>query len=347
MKQFLIRTAALAILSLTPHVSAGAVALDLDSVAAMGRFPNFCIRVYRWADKVLNTKDSAYIESTPYSFNTKISEDTFFDSYTFGLPNHIQVDMVSDPTTSAGLYLSFKGLSIGYDINISKLVRTTASERTRYGLNLNTNLICAETYYVNNTLGSKIIRFGDRRNLDLPYHPIAVKGWGISAYYFFNHKRYSQSAAFSLGEYQTRSDGSFYAGLSVAGENFDIDFTDLPQDLCAQLPEWPDKHYRYQTHTAGVIVGYGYNWVFARNWLLGASASPVVGLRRGFINSTREETDFAFNMRGRLSVSWHSDRWFAGIQGSLMSSLLNNRQTIFLLNNVAINATMGYRFNIF
>ena len=40
---------------------ARAFSLDLDSIAAWGKFPNFCIKTYRWGDKFFNSYDSLYV----------------------------------------------------------------------------------------------------------------------------------------------------------------------------------------------------------------------------------------------------------------------------------------------
>ena len=50
-----------AILGAATPQDARAFSLDLDSIAAWGKFPNFCIKTYRWGDKFFNSYDSLYV----------------------------------------------------------------------------------------------------------------------------------------------------------------------------------------------------------------------------------------------------------------------------------------------
>ena len=84
---------------------------DLDSIAAMGKFPRFVVNTYRWGDKFFNGYDTAYVKSTGYKFSAKITTDSWLDGYSFRLPNHTNIFMRSDPSTSIGVYATYLAVS--------------------------------------------------------------------------------------------------------------------------------------------------------------------------------------------------------------------------------------------
>lgn len=346
MNRFL-RRITLCIIALSTVFGANALSFDLDSIAAWGKFPRFCINTYRWGDKFFNTYDSAYVVGSGYKFNVKIVADSFLDNYNFDLPNSTRVDMVSDPSTSIGFYLTYLAVSVGYDINLSNVFKGTSQARSRYRAGFDCSLLSFEAYIENNKTGTKIKRFGIDKDLDMPFNDISIKSWGIDAYYFFNHKRYSKAAAYNFSKIQHKSQGSFYAGLSFFSQNYDFDFNSLPLDMTAQLPVyWTDRHYRVKTRNYGLRLGYGYNWAFAPRWLFAVNASPTVGFRRGLVNSEIEKTDFAFYMRFAASVVWNKGHLFAGVIGKIDSALINDRKTVFMDTNMNVTASVGYRFNL-
>lgn len=334
-------------LTVASIMSTSAISFNLDSIAEWGKFPRFCVNTYRWGDKFFNSYDSTYVVGTGYKFNVKGLTDSWLDYYHFSLPNDTRVDMNSDPSTSVGLYLTYLAVSLGYDINVSNLFRGTQDARSRYRFGFDCSLLSFEFYFQNNKVGTKIRRFGDLKKLDLPFNDISIKSWGIDLYYFFNNKRYSQAAAFNFSKVQTRSQGSFYAGLAIYSQDYDFDFSSLPSTMKQHLPEWWDNyHYRVKTVNYGLRCGYGYNWVFARNWILTGSVSTITGVRKGFVNSETETTDFSLMVRGRGSVVYNKGRWFAGVVGKIDTSVVNDRQTTFMGHNLSMTAAVGYRFNL-
>lgn len=326
---------------------ADAISFNLDSIAEWGKFPRFCVNTYRWGDKFFNTYDSAYVVGTGTKFNVKITTDSWLDYYRFVIPENQNVDLISEPSTSIGAYLTYLAVSIGYDINISNLFGGVKDARSRYRAGFNCSLLAVEAYWENNEVGTKMRRFGDMKNLDIPFNGIKVGSWGVDVYYFFNHKRYSQAAAFNFSKIQRRSQGSFYAGISIYSQDYDFDFSGLETSMLERLPEtWQNYHYRVKTNNYGFRLGYGYNWVFAKNWVLGASISPTIGFKRGFVNSETEETSFSLFNRVNISVVWNKGRWFVGVVGKANTSIVSERRSTFLGNVISGSAAIGYRFNL-
>lgn len=323
----------------------------LDSIAEWGKFPRFCINTYRWADRFFNSYDSTYVRGSGYKFNVKLNTDSWLNHLNFRIPSQesspYTIELTSQPTTTMGIYLTYMAVSVGYDINVSKLFGTSAHTRQRYQFGFNCSLLAAEAYWERNTASTRLTRFGSHKNMKMPFDGVNAESWGVDAYYFFNHKRYSQAAAFTYGKIQEKSQGSFYAGISIYSQSFDINFSSLPTEMKDVLPEWwLDYNYHVNTKNYGIRLGYGYNWVFAPGWVLGTTISPVIGFSRGIINSTDKTTNFALNNHFKLSCAWNHKHWFAGAVGILDSSIVNDHDTLFVGSNLSITASVGYRFNL-
>jgi hypothetical protein len=325
---------------------ARALSLSLDSIAEWGKFPRFCINTYRWGDRFFNTYDTTYVQGTGYKFNVKFTQDSWMDHYFFQLPNNTTVSMTSDPSTSVGVYATYLAVSVGYDINVSNLFSGVQNARSRYRFAFNCSLLSFESYFENNRVGTTLKQFGDLKGLDDDFGGVDIKTWGADLYYFFNHKKYSQAAAFSFSRIQRKSQGSFYAGLSYYGQNYDFDFNMLPEYMKSRLPEWwSNYHYKVRTHNYGVRLGYNYSWVFAKNWLFGTTISPTISLRRGFVNSDGNTTVSLYGRFG-LSIVWNNGRWFAAGIGKIESAAVSDRKTMFIGSALSAQACVGYRFNL-
>ena len=103
----------------------------------------------------------------------------------------------------------------------------------------------------------------------MKFNGVKTSEWSIETNYFFNNKRYSYAAAFSLSRLQQISQGSFSLGLSYVNQNYEFDFSQVPNELAYT---GPDK-YSIRGQTFGIKIGYGYNWVPRRNITLGISES--------------------------------------------------------------------------
>lgn len=327
--------------------AANALSLSLDSVAEWGAFPRLCVNTYRWGDRFFNSYDSAYVQGTGTKFNVKTTADSFVDYYRFILPGNRKVEMASDPSTSVGAYLTYLAVSVGYDINVSHLFGAVRDARSRYKFAFNCALLGVEMFTETNATGTTIRRFGPLEHLNMPFDGIKTSAWGIDVYYFFNNKRYSQAAAFNFSKLQKRSQGSFYAGLSVSGQSYDFDFSSLDASLLSQLPpDWADYRYHTNTRNYGFRLGYGYNVVLPHNWTISGAVSPVVGFKKGYVNSTRESISLSLYSHVKGSIVWNHGKWFVGGVLSADTAILADRKTTFLGANFSASGSVGYRFNL-
>lgn len=327
--------------------------LALDSIRTWGRFPNFCVDVYKWGDRFFNTYDSAYVEGTGYKFNLKNRTETWADRYRFSLPDNYDLEMASDLCTSTGFYLTYLAVSLGYDLNVSKWLGNSAPARDRFVFQLNCALFSVDLSWISNNVGTRIRRFGQSgamNNYNISFSGINTDIFSMSTVYYINHKKYSQAAAFNYSKIQKRNQGSFYVGFTYWTQNFLFDFKNLPSFMLADLPpSWAESDYIYQARNRNysVVAGYGYNWAFTDNWVIGVSESPMIGLKDGYINST-EERNFSFSLynRFRASVVWNNKHWFAGGILKVENGLIYDKDHSLL--NTVLNGeiSVGYRFNL-
>lgn len=334
-------------------LTARALSLALDSIAEWGRFPKFCVDTYRWGDKFFNSYDTAYVEGTGYKFNIKLKTETWDDIYHFMLPDSYRMNLVSDWSTSSGFWLSYLAVSVGYDMNVSKYFGGSDKVRKRFNFKFNCALFGADFYWISNDVGTRIREFGpknDMEKMDLPFDGINTTVFGVDSYYIVNNKRYSRASAFNYSKIQKKSQGSFFFGFSYWKQDFEFDFNKLPEDMKADLPQsWADNAYIYYTnnHNYSLKAGYGYNWVFARHWLLGVSESPMLGIKHGHLNGyNTKRTTFALSNRAQLSVIWNNRAWFAGIIGTLDNTLLYDKSHQLLSGVYNIEVSLGFRFNL-
>lgn len=327
-----------------------AFSLALDSIAQWGKFPRFCVNTYRWGDRFFNSYDSTYVKGSGKRFNVKTKLDSWFDIYNFRFDNGYRMEMMSRPSTTMGFYLTYMAVSLGYDMNISKYFNGGIQARKRFNLQFNCSLFAMEYYTTTNDIGTIIRRMGppgEVKATDIDFHGINTSSWGIDLYYFFNHKHYSQAAAYYYSKIQVRSSGSLYAGLSFWGQKYNFDFWELMQSNNPQLPPSWGYFYQVRNKNYALKVGYGYNWVFHRGWCVGASVAPTFGLRNGYINNpNKDDRSFALSNQMRVSLIYnYKTKWFFGLVGRWDMGLIYDKEHSLLASNLSLEASAGFRFD--
>lgn len=328
-----------------------AISLNLDSIASWGKFPHLCIDVYRWGDKFFNSYDSTYVVGTGKRFNVKYRAESWMDYYGFVLENRARMAMISDPCTSMGFYLTYMAVSLGYDINVSKYFGGSAKARRRFNFGFSCSLLAADFYFISNDVGTRITKFETPDGIvhpKLDFNGINTSSWGFDAYYFFNHSHYSQGAAFSFSKIQRKSGGSPFAGFSFFTQDYNFDFSSVPQYIKNELPKsWIDYKYAVSNKNYAVRIGYAYNFALPHNWTVCFSEAPTLGIRKGFINNHEDiKTSFSLSNRFKASGVYNHGNWFVGIIGDLDAGLIYDKEHTLLNMMWSVNASVGYRFNL-
>lgn len=352
MKRRLAIALTLILASLAASLRTQALSFDLDSIAAWGKFPRFCVGVYRWGDRFFNTYDSAYVEGTGYKFNIKAKSELWTDSYIFSLPDSYRMRMDSELNISGGFYITYLAVSLGYDFNIGKMFNVGNTSRHKLNFKINCALLSAEMYWVTNDVGTNLLSYGTKGHeikCRIPFTGINTSIYGMDIYYFINNKRYSRAAAFNYGKIQKRSQGSWFVGFAYWTQDFDFSFGSLPQDILDGLPqEWADNGYAFymNNNNYAVRAGYAYNWVFHKHWTAAISESPVIGFKHGRVNHGPRRITPAIYNRAQASVVWNNRAWFAGIVGSVDNGLFYDKKQMLVNSVFSAEVSVGYRFNL-
>ena len=187
------------------------------------------------------------------------------------------------------------------------------------------------------------IKFRDTDHLDKD--GLRMNVVNVSAYYSFNHRRFSFPAALFQNYYQLRSAGSWLAGLSV--QSGSIKTTD---ELKARSPQAPEVHLTFANVALG--GGYGYNVVFGRHsqWLFHLSALPSAVLykhNRLTVNGDEmKDHRLCFNMifNERAALVYHfTPRYNAGASLIMSNSFYDNGDIKFNQNKYLARAFFGVR----
>jgi len=188
------------------------------------------------------------------------------------------------------------------------------------------------------------MKLGDIDHLD--EEGLRMNVVNASAYYIFNHRKFSYPAALFQNYYQLRSAGSWLAGLSV--QSGSIKTTDA---LKTRNPLAPEVHLTFANVALG--GGYGYNFVFGKHsqWLLHLSALPslvVYKHNRLTVNGDEmKDHGLCFNMlfNERASVVYHfTPRLNAGASLIMSNSVYNNDDIKINQNKWLARAFFGVRF---
>ncbi len=324
-----------------------AISFALDSIAAWGKFPNFCIKTYRWGDKFFNGYDSTYVKGTGYKMNVKLRTNSWFDN------NHFLVDwnhpliMRSPSVNTIGFDVTYLAVSIGYDFNINKFFGGADRRKSKFNFDFTCALFTASLYSIKNDVGMNIRRIGDIKHLNVPFSGVNTSSWGVDAVYFFNHKRFSYAAAFSFSRLQLRSQGSFFIGLSYNNRDLKFDFTQFPTELASHLPDvWKDAKVQVKEQTYGIKGGYAYNWVPNKHITVGVSEALIPSLSHGEQTSVEPGESFRIYNRLNLACVWNNNRWFAGIVGKSDVAIVHDSKNILANSLYSVEIKVGWRFNL-
>lgn len=318
-----------------------------------------------------NAMDTTYITPNRYNWAFMLQNTNGFENYKlYSRERDQQLVFSPKPAFRFGPYLGWRWIFLGYTFEAGSLgnsqTRTTEFEFSLYSAMLGCDLIYRRTG--NNFKIRKVKGFGEEAESveGMDSHGINVKVTGINAYYIFNHKRFSYPAAFAQSTVQRKSCGTWKIGASCTQHELDFDYHKLPEQLTHNSahelsPEFKFSQLKYTD--ISVSIGYAYNWVFKRNFLLCASISPAIGYKITQVDPIPEEDlpftateeqetifplhidDFNFDVIGRLGLVWNNTKYFAGM--SLIIHNYNYRHRKLSINNTfgTLNFYVGLNFH--
>ncbi|MBO4870958.1 MAG: DUF4421 domain-containing protein [Muribaculaceae bacterium] len=288
-----------------------------DSTMGYPKFVKFCWNAYKWGDHTFNSYDTAYVQGTGKNWKLIFKSDNWLDTYV-GTPfKDVRMVMNSNLVSNVGVSLSFMAVSLGYSMNVSNLIHgENVSNKAEF------SFVCSrfalDAYYWENRNKTNVIYTDE--SIDEDRHKfkqsgLSRKAMGLTAYYFFNNRRYSQAAAYTFSKYQKRSAGTWLAGISLQHFDVKFDVDKMPEEARYYIPTQEDAP-RILYNDYCVLLGYAHNWVLGRKWLLNLTATPYIGYRYNhFHNDGNMESALSVNLRASVAAVYNHKQFFVGLQG--------------------------------
>ena len=251
-----------------------------------------------------------------------------------------KADLRTSHKTTCSVVGVYRGLGIGVAFNPAKW--KGLYEDYEFNLNYYSDRISIDgSYQRSESLAGDIQRNGNMERLESGN--VSLKVANLAAYYIFNHRKFSYSAAFTQSYIQRRSAGSWLAGVSYQGGSINTN-----DELFASNPNAPKVS--IEVRHFGIGGGYGYNWVLGKKWLLHFSMLPafVIYNRNKFtVNGERKVAkrmrfNMLFNERAAI-VHNFSSRYFASITLAMNNSIFDDNVVVVNQNKWRARASIGMR----
>ena len=320
-----------------------------DERVCYPRFPRFCLNVYNWGDRTFNSYDTAYVVGTGKNWKLQGKSYNWMETSTITIPKQSSVNMHSDLYSDAGFSLNFMAVSIGYMWNINKLFTDPTNRRT-FNFDFTCSRFSLNYQSVSSTGGMIITQFGDYNNghrLHYKFDDCSTDSKTLDVYWFFNHYRYSQAAAYSYSKYQLRNAGTPLVGFNFTEQHIKMNFNGMPAIMLEHSP-MESNEYQSDYRSYCAMGGYSYNWVLKpRRWLINATGMVAVGYRQ--LISSGDERDsksrVANNFKINVAAVYNHKALFAAFTARGMGYVNYNMGDLSHLNTIiSFTAAVGMRF---
>ena len=345
----------------------------------------FILKGLYWVKTLIDSSavsgvDRSYIEQPKRPWAVEVRTDASETT----LKMHTDVDFGNDVmgnmravtrngfSTSLGAWIGYRGYGVGWSKELTGGDGTTFSLGATggsFGINLRINSFRSRmpefTFTADNHGQPYKERFHDEID-----DPIKVRSLFIDGYYLFNRKHFSYAAAYDQSLIQRRSAGSLMAGAM---------YHHCSADYSADS-NWGWVYYmkgvgKLKFTQANIGVGYAYNWVPARGWLVNILAMPTLALYNRttlyeytiYYDSDKETVEEAlndpdtiyeleeettiktpnkvtWNFDARLAVVYNWQRSYLRVYGHFNRFTYGSDVTWGRLYDWKVYAAFGYRF---
>jgi hypothetical protein len=298
-----------------------------------------------------------------------------------GVPYSIEPYLKTEMSQYIGLWVGYRGHGVGYTMKVGGKkggYLSFASTSKAYGLNLRIHRF--ENDHPRFDLNTDLIPEEDKDDWQQMHlkEPIKVHSLIADGYYMFNSKQFSYAAAYKQSVLQKRSAGSL-----MAGAMYYYGHIDYASDMNADLVYLMHGLGKVKLWQASVGVGYAYNWVPARGWIVNVMAMPMLTFVNkikayGYATNVPElledprlldgemsdeewdewwenslrltpmgETTFnggvMVNFDARLSLSYNFGRYFLNVFGQFNNNRYHHNGSKGYLNDWFVNTSLGVR----
>ena len=330
--------------------------LTIDTLSAEKQ-----IGIIRRTVREFDRLDDEYIEPQHYEFTVMGQITRTYESFIIG-SNGQRITLAPDGLTKIGPYFGWRWFFLGYTFDIKNIGFSQNGLRKEFDLSIYSSQVGVDLFYrrTGNDYKIRDVRLGYRFDSSLfegmPFDGVNVGITGASAYYIFNHGRFSYPAAFSQSTCQKISCGSWMAGVGFTKNTLSMDYDKLESTLRSRIDRSQElkldsgmmfSDIKYSDYM--ISGGYAYNWVFAKNWLFCASGQLALCYKSSYGKIAGEKKGFSFdkvNLDGiaRFGLVYNNTRWYAGCSAILRTNHYHTAQ--FTANNIfgSFNAYIGYNF---
>jgi len=170
---------------------------------------------------------------------------------------------------------------------------------------------------------------------------------GLSAWYFFNHKKFSYKAAYLRNAIQTKS-----AGSPVVGLYYGLDKADATATIGESLPDSIKNQFDvlgYRSQTFGISIGYSYTLVIKRFFVNGTIV-PGIGLKNVSLTTKNETFFIEEGITGRLvfnlAFGYDAKHFLIGLRAFTSSRFFEVNGLRFNTGTNSLTLFVGKRFNV-
>ncbi len=318
--------------------------------------------LYRFV-KSFDDYDTTYISPNYYNYTTMLQNTNTFQMYRIqGRDEEGNTQtVVSSPQhqVKVGPYFGWRWIFLGYTFDV--LRPKSVGKASSFNLSLYSSMLGCDFLHFRNNGNYSLRRVNGFEGVEptsvrgIPFSGLSTKTTSLNVYYVFNHRHFSYPAAYNQSTVQRKSCGSPILGLGFSKQHNRFDYTKLPKEVRGPqsdekiMEELKFSEINYVYYYAS--AGYAYNWVFARDFLFGISATPSIGYRKTVGEKIRgnevllDLKNLSFDCTSRLGVVWNNTHWFVG--SSLICNLyMYNKNKLYQANAVTFsNVYVGFFFN--
>ena len=325
----------------TAQNSKGVLVNLTDGIATTVRHTG---RKIRKVGKEFNAVDTTFIAPNLYNLAFMLEHSSWYEYYRLGSNSNNGEQSISfspNANFKLGVYFGWRWIFLGYSFDVKDIFggHKNKAKKTEMALNLYSSKFGVDLYWRKTGSDFKIRSYNGfqlntpTKNMDFNGFQSKIKG--LNAYWIFNYKRFSYPAAYSQSTNQRKSAGSLMAGFSYSQHNISFDYDKLPTEMRDQLHyALLFKKVKYSDYS--LCLGYGYNWVFAKNWVSNLSLLPAIPYKKSKINDTPQPhthwiKDINFDLITRASIVYNNSKYFAG--AALVMHTYDYRKEDFSLTN--------------
>jgi len=321
---------------------------------------NFIEKAYGFVKELFFEVDPRYIFSGDHNFQAMMYNSNTYETYRITDADGNSVRFSPTPTMNIGPYIGYGPIFIGWTVDMAHM--KWRKKRTNYSISLYSLPIGIDLYYQSSGENFRVRDVKTSENINTaamknkPFEGFSSRIVGFNAYYIFNNNRFSYPAGFNESTVQLKNAGSWLAGIGYKHHSLSVDWKKLNtlstevigHDISHQFSDMQKITYT----DVSLSCGYGYNWVFAKNWMFASSLSLALAYKHSASKTLEMPIsfhDFSFDninidAIGRFGIVWNYSRWFVG--ANLIVNSYNYKKPNFYTNSAfgSLNIYAGVNF---